>query len=306
MVIADTVRGNYRKYTNPLAVRSTTGRASIGIGGCVSGAMTSHTRLRLKDLRAAYRLIGECRELGHDVSAWRLHMLDGLRKLVGAQVGMHVQFDAFGTPDERVIAPLDAGFLDASDRALWVHYKRENDHRKDLFRLRYYAGFTGALRTRSLDSVIDAREWYSSRDYNEYVGACGLDDRITSSLRLPQHPGAPVQTIVLLRAKADGKYCRRAVRLVHLFHHELAPLLGRQLALPDTSDGTPPLPARLQQVLACLLQGDGEKQVAARLGLSQHTVNRHVQRLYRRYAVRSRGELMFRCRNLLTSLPVPD
>jgi DNA-binding CsgD family transcriptional regulator len=267
--------------------------------------MSGLARLRLKDVRAAYRLIGECRELGRDAGAWRRHMLESLRQLVGSQVALHLQFEGFGTPAERVVAPLDAGFMDA-DRARWLHYQRENGHHADLFRLRFYPGFTGALRTRSLDSVLDLQEWHGSRDYNEYVGACGLDDRITSSVRLSRLPSAPVQTIVLLRSRSDGRYPRRAVRLVHLFHHEMVSLLGDKLALPDTADGKPPLPPRLQQVLACLLQGDGEKQIAARLGLSQHTVNRHVQRLYRRYEVRRRGELMFRCRDLLDSLVPPE
>jgi len=268
--------------------------------------MANSAQLRMEDVRAAFRLIGECRELGREPSRWRSHMLDGLCKLVGAQVGMHLQFDRFGTAAERLVEPLATGFTDDSDRARWVQYQRDNDYRRDLFRLRFYDGFTGALRTRSLASVIEPHEWYRSRDFTEYVGACRLDDRITTSLRLPQHPAWRVQSIGLLRARSDGKYKSRDIQLVHLFHEELAPLVGRQLALPDTEDGKEPLPPRLQQVLACLLQGDGEKQIAARLGLSQHTVNRHVQRLYRRYEVRSYRELMFRCRDMLASLPDPD
>jgi DNA-binding CsgD family transcriptional regulator len=230
-------------------------------------------------------------------------MLDGLRRLVDAQVALYTQFEDFGLDSERMAAPLDAGFMHASDRALWAHYQQVGDHHEDLYRVRYYQNFTGRLRTRSLDSVMDPREWHRCRHYNEYVGACRLDDRITSSLRLGP---STIQSLVLFRAAADGQYRRHSVRLVHLFHHELAPLLGRQLALPNTSDGRPPLPPRLQQVLGCLLQGDSEKQIAIRLGLSHHTVNRHVQRLYQHFHVHSRGELMFCCRDLLPSLPAPD
>lgn len=267
--------------------------------------MADSGRLRMEEIRAAFRLVGECRELGREPNGWRRHMLRGLSKLVGGKVGLHCHFERFGTPAERLVDPLDTGF-EASDRSLWVRYQSENGHRSDLFRLRFYDRFTGALRTRNRDAVMDPREWYRSRDFNENVGVCGLDDRITTAIRLPQHPAWRVQSIVLLRARSDGRYRQRHVDLVHLFHEELAPLVGRQLALSDTADGKAPLPPRLQQVLACLLQGDGEKLVAARLGLSQHTVNRHVQRLYRRYDVRSRSELMFRCRDLLATLPDPD
>ena len=262
--------------------------------------MAEPERLRLGDVRAAFRLLGECRELGGDAGAWRRHMLEGLRQLTGAQVALCMQLHDLGTEAERISAPLDAGFLDAAGRRLWARYQCEKAHRDDPFHLRYYGGFSGLLRTRRLKAVVEAQEWRRSRHFNDYVRACGLDDRIASSLRLPDES---LQVIVLHRSAADGKYSRREQRLVHLFHQELAPLLGRQLVLPGRQEE---LPFRLQQVLACLLQGDSEKQIARRLGISRHTVNRHVQRLYRRFEVHSRGELMFCCREVLPNLAAPD
>ena len=40
--------------------------------------------LRVQDVRSAYRLIGECRDLGSDPTLWQRRMIDGLRRLVGA------------------------------------------------------------------------------------------------------------------------------------------------------------------------------------------------------------------------------
>jgi hypothetical protein len=268
--------------------------------------MTQADQLRLKDLRAVYRLIGECRELGSDACAWRRHMLEGLRQLVGARVALYLHMRDVGTEAERVSVPLDVGFLDARERALWAHYQRERAHRDDPFRLGFLRDFGGPLRTRRLESAVDAREWYRSRHYADYVRACRLDDRITSALRLPGVSRSTLQMLVLHRSAADGKYSRRAQRLVHLFHLELGTLLGRQLALPEADGAAPELPFRMQQVLACLLQGDSEKQIATRLKLSQHTVNRHVQRLYREFEIHSRGELMFRCRDMLPRLASPE
>lgn len=56
----------------------------------------------------------------------------------------------------------------------------------------------------------------------------------------------------------------------------------------------PKLPPRLEQTLIALLQGDAEKQVAARRGVTVHTVHDNVKDLYRRLNVSSRGELMAR------------
>ncbi len=49
---------------------------------------------------------------------------------------------------------------------------------------------------------------------------------------------------------------------------------------------------RQRQVLEFLLVGDGEKQIAAKLGISKNTVHNYVTALYRHFDVSSRSELM--------------
>jgi DNA-binding CsgD family transcriptional regulator len=247
-------------------------------------------RLRLRDVRSIYRLLGECTELGREPSTWRMHMLEGLRRLTGAQLALYMHIHDVSGPCERLTEALSAGFIDDSHARLWVHYQENKAHRDDPFHVNYYRGFDGSLRTRSLESVLDQKQWLGSMHYNEYVRPCGLNDRIASSLRLPGNDA--IQAIVLHRAAADGKYSRRAVRLMRVFHHELSMALGTRLKM-ETEQSVEPLPARLRDVLAGLERGEAEKQIARRLGLSPNTVNRHVQRLYRRFDVRSRGELMF-------------
>ena len=251
-------------------------------------------RLRLKDVRCIYRLLGECGELGREPVTWRMHMLEGLRHLTGAQLALYMHIHDLSGPRERLSEPLSAGFLDDAHVRLWVHYQENKAHRDDPFHVHYYRGFHGSLRTRSLDSVLDQQQWLASMHYNEYVRPCGLNDRIASSLRLPGDDA--IQAIVLHRAAADGKYSRRAVRLMRVFHHELSMALGTRLKM-ESPQIAEPLPARLRDVLAGLVRGEAEKQIARRLGLSPNTVNRHVQRLYRRLDVRSRGELMFQLAN---------
>ena len=54
------------------------------------------------------------------------------------------------------------------------------------------------------------------------------------------------------------------------------------------------LSPRMRETLHCLLSGDSEKQAAAKLGVSQHTVHVYVKQLYRKFNVNSRGELLAR------------
>ena len=52
---------------------------------------------------------------------------------------------------------------------------------------------------------------------------------------------------------------------------------------------------RMTETLQLLLAGDSEKEVAAKLNLSPHTVHIHVKKLYKRLDVSSRAELMAKC-----------
>ena len=61
---------------------------------------------------------------------------------------------------------------------------------------------------------------------------------------------------------------------------------------PDLTRG---LSRRMIDTLQLLLAGDSEKEVAAKLKLSPHTVHIHVKNVYKRLSVCSRGELMAKC-----------
>lgn len=70
------------------------------------------------------------------------------------------------------------------------------------------------------------------------------------------------------------------------------------LVATSSSTGSPAvtrgLSHRQRQVLAALTAGMAENQVAAGLGISQHTVHIYVKALYRRFGVSSRSELLAR------------
>jgi DNA-binding CsgD family transcriptional regulator len=69
--------------------------------------------------------------------------------------------------------------------------------------------------------------------------------------------------------------------------HEI-PLGVINTNFPGLSDGP-------RQVLRLLVQGVSEKEAAATLNLSYHTVHAHVKQIYRQLGVRSRGELIALC-----------
>ncbi len=60
---------------------------------------------------------------------------------------------------------------------------------------------------------------------------------------------------------------------------------------PSKEKGLSP---RMRQTLQCLLQGDAEKQIAAKFKVSRHTIHQYVKSLYKHYEVTSRAELLAR------------
>jgi DNA-binding CsgD family transcriptional regulator len=52
------------------------------------------------------------------------------------------------------------------------------------------------------------------------------------------------------------------------------------------------LSSRQRDVLACLFNGDSEKEIAVRLSISVLTVHTHVKRLHAKLGVHNRGQLL--------------
>ncbi len=253
---------------------------------------SKYAQPRLRDVRKIYRLLWECTEIGSDSNAWRSHLLEGVNAIIGARLGLYMHIHNPLQETERLEAAMASGFLDTEQLALWQHYQENSAQKDDPYHLSYFHDHSRPLRTRVLDEVVESREWKNSLHYNEYIRACGLGDRITSSLRLGSDQKAPLQTLVFHRHAADAQFASSAKYLVKLMHHELAELLVKKLVLPATRRDTGGLPKRMGQVLDHLLNGHSEKQIAAELGISRHTVNRHVQRVYQHFDVNSRAKLI--------------
>lgn len=133
-------------------------------------------------------------------------------------------------------------------------------------------------------------------------------DSVTSPA-LPTNRVGDIKTFVQLVHRLDGattQSCENAVSHQRVMVAQLCRMLGAYL------NGEPLKPAdhlkatsrqdverfdlapRVRQTLEHLLAGDSEKQIAARMGVSPHTVHCYIKTLYRSYEVSSRGELLSR------------
>lgn len=254
--------------------------------------MNQPRRLRLRDVRSIFRLIGECRELGSDPVAWRRRMFEGLVGLTGAQVAIGGECRGLFGPQPQFPLTIDMGWADPSQRKHHLAFMRVVGLQADpkFPALRRFAD--RPLFTRTGGQLVPIDAWHRSSCYREFYKPGGVDDSLVSYSRVSGDAGV-LNTINLLRPVGAEPFGERERRLVHWFHHELRPMLGRSLAMAGaTNERT--LPPRLRQVLDGLLAGDSEKQIARKLHISKHTVHEHIKRLHRWFGVQSRGELLAR------------
>jgi DNA-binding CsgD family transcriptional regulator len=244
--------------------------------------------LGVQGVRDAYRLIGECRDLGSDPTLWHLRMLEGVCRLIGASSatgGEGRWVRPISSPE--AISEFDVGF-DAPAREVFTAYRRELKPAGNPI-YRAMQNVAGRLVTRSRRQLVSDAEWYRSVAFTKYRRPGKLDHQLASVYQISDD--GSISVIAPLRPLGERDFSPRDQRLLNFFHAELGPLIGR--ALVSVTEPSPVrLSPRLRQTLACLLEGDSEKQVADRLGLSPATTHQYVTGLYRHFGVGSRAQLM--------------
>ncbi|HWE02676.1 MAG TPA: LuxR C-terminal-related transcriptional regulator [Tepidisphaeraceae bacterium] len=134
----------------------------------------------------------------------------------------------------------------------------------------------------------DDREWYGSAYYNDFRRKIHSDDLLISVLPMPEIGIA--HGFGGDRPRPRDPMGRREIVCAALIHQELQHRWERLLAQPASVEKS--LPPRLAELLVHMRGADSEKQIATKMGLSIHTVHNHVRRLYARFHVSGRSELM--------------
>lgn len=254
--------------------------------------MAQAKTISVGDAAALFELMGKLAETPSDLTRRREVALKGLMSLVPARVGIMATVDGLrrGAPPRswKLVSIVEVGWSSAAERAVF-HRFMDATRWRDPFLDAFVQLDDGDVVTSSRDLLVEDRDWYSSPHVHEVRKACNVDHCIYSANYLPQGMAA---FIVLHRAWGDSTpFSARDRNLVQLFHTSLAwmyradPVLSGRVAAKS-------LPPRLEATLEHLLTGKSEKQIAAALKLSRHTVHDYVKAIYRRYGVSTRAELL--------------
>jgi DNA-binding CsgD family transcriptional regulator len=253
--------------------------------------------LNLADVRALLQLVRELRELG-EPAEWRKHLAQSLERLCGARavlVGELSLGSLAGRGRSPALAQRGVRVLHRELRGV----PSEAQARFDEEVVWGVHGFVAASSTRRSRAVgrftlarhqlVDDRRWYRSELANDRLRAHDCGDFIMQMLPIAEF-GA-VAGIKMFRSVGDRPFAERDRLLLELIGEELAHDWNGY-ALPSADDRV--LSPREKRVLALFAAGASEKEAAAALGISTHTVHGYAKSLYRSLTVHSRAELLAR------------
>ena len=253
--------------------------------------MSTSARLRASDHRDLARLSHECRDPGDDPVGWRMYLAARLARLTGCALVSVVE-SGLAADESATGATCEWGWENGFDRSAGEMVLAKLA-RNPLYNPMVGPYLSTADREDGVclsrhDLVSDAR-WYRSAYYGDYR-ECGGDATLLCCRQL----GDGLRSgLVLIRLSGEPDFGPRQKAIAREANALIAPLIGGPLArFGEPSPAA--LPPRVRQVLRCLLEGDSDKQIAARLGLSRFTVNEYTKRAYRHFRAAGRTELLAR------------
>jgi DNA-binding CsgD family transcriptional regulator len=261
-------------------------------------------RLESRDITGLLHLMAELACLRNDPRRWRIEALTALMRMLPATAAaafvLRVPIEDAEAPPA-VISIFDLGFKKAGEHQAFLDEFNESPFQDPLSRRALAAARSSDRRTITVlrHELIDDGEWYSSPSVERYRRAAHIDDCVMSIHRAgaPGPAAEPGQIMMVLAAfrgwNDPARFAGRDRLLMDSLHQGLEWLFRVEEKLQRVTRATA-LPPRLRQTLDFLLAGDTERQVAARMAISIHTVHDYVKALYAHFGVSSRGELMAR------------
>lgn len=239
--------------------------------------------VREPDVSALLRLVGEVTELPVDAAVRRTHVLNGLLSLIGGRSAGLVEI---ALPDEgpfaRAGTVIHINSTSEAEARCAEQFLVHNDPADPAL-----PAFLAARgQTVTMVRRVDDREYYRSAHFDIVRRPFDIDHSLYCRVTLPD--GVDV-AVGIQRCPGDPAFTEREKAIVHLLHTNAPHVYcAREPSRADIEALAP----RLRPVLRSLLQGDAQKEVAAKLKLSRHTVHRYTQVIYQQLGVHSRGELL--------------
>lgn len=205
--------------------------------------------------------------------------------MLNAKVGVVMQATRDSQAGLTLHVVASDGWITSTEQGIFVDDASNHRYRANPFLQRVAeSARDGELVTLSRRQLVEDPDWYSSDYVQGTYKALDIDDLLLAMT--PLSDGQSWGAVAVLRQWNDrSRFNERDRAMLTLLTD------GCRQIFESPRDRLSP---RLAQVHSLLLKGLSEKEAAARMNLSAHTVHRHVNRLYQVLGVNSRAELLAR------------
>ena len=242
--------------------------------------------IRLERVREAMRLVGEVREIGTWTDAGRTHLLEGVMRVVGCAIGGAVLDTKYAEGATNGIAAATLAGFGPNIMDVFVAHQTYGSAINPFHSvvLRRIDELQGQVFSAHDTELVERKVWDGSRWINDYVRPAHVDHFLCTMRVIDRTTGAGCG---FMRAARDRPFSDEDREVLHLIHLGVGPVY-------DAFSPRRRLSPRLRDTLDALLTGATDKEIAAQLRLSPHTVRQYVKALFKAYRVTGRGQLIAR------------
>jgi DNA-binding CsgD family transcriptional regulator len=249
--------------------------------------------LPVADVAAIVRLLGELPVLPGDLLAKKRRLVEGLAEIVGADAWLWTTGRGKPPDETPMLFSMLHGGHGGDQLPAWLGNMGAEPLWEECQTRLVRAMGPGLHATRTRGELAGDAEWYGSALYRRWYESIGLDDYVLSVYFLPEKEATTPTYSALGYWRRAGRppFSGRDRCVVHVVFSQIDWLHRAGTDVP-AADDVLRLSPRQRQVLILLLGGDSRKQVARKLGISEHTVTDYMKALHRHFNVSSRGELL--------------
>jgi DNA-binding CsgD family transcriptional regulator len=254
-------------------------------GGKYRGAVDC-TSLRGENVRALIRLTNEAAEMRKAGASPRTFVLEGLCKIIDAQVAMTFDFKVLSDSRALMSNGFDVGFPSASDRAYVYDWFTDSRGVGDPT----FPGMLGqqsSVVTRRREDLVSDTEWRNSAVSFELHRKVRLDD-VLMSLRF--YASGSNTGLVFKRERKRKGFSEEQRNLIDLFSNEYGSLIDAGEPKDLRMGAVLTLSPRERDVLALLAKGLSYVEIADVLEIRHGTVQSYVKSLYGKLDIGSKAE----------------
>ncbi len=253
--------------------------------------MGKYDELQPADFRAAYWLLGECSELGRSAEAWTQRLFAFFQRHLGVHMAAFFEGSADMAHGNSSPGPKDPVLIYGKPpqqvTRLMQDYWRNGGINDDPA-MPVWRQIKAPLATRARQHLAPDKAWDRSVIVNDYFRRTDSNEMLLSCCPVIANTHLLIN---LWRMVREQPFSDRDTQLVALITEEISPLL-RTGRLAPLSAGVTVLSPRLRQVADMLCSGMTEREVAAALGTSVHTVHNQARTIYRTLRISSRNQLI--------------